>query len=54
MGIPLAYIARNVGHPVRFDNRYARQDLGLSFRPAHEAVVDHFQQLIDDGLVERR
>lgn len=54
MGIPLAYIARNVGHPVRFDNRYARQDLGMTFRPATEAVADHFQQLLDDGLVARR
>lgn len=54
MGIPLAYIARNVGHKVRFDNRYARQDLGMEFRPAAEAVVDHFRQLLDDGLVGRR
>ena len=24
----------------------------MSFRPAAESIVDHFQQLLDDGLVE--
>lgn len=53
-GIPLGYIARNVGHPLRFDNGRACRELGISFRPAAEAIVDHFRQLLDDGLVERR
>lgn len=53
-GIPLAFIARNVGHPLRFDNGRARRELGMSFRPAAESVVDHFRQLLDDGLVQRR
>lgn len=51
-GIPRAMVRRNVGYPLRFDNRYARSDLGMSFRPAAEAIVDHFQQLLDDGLVQ--
>ena len=53
-GIPRSVVRRNVGYPVRFDNRYARTDLRMSFRPAAEAIVDHFQQLLDDGLVQAR
>lgn len=53
-GIPRDVVKRNVGYPLRFDNRYARTDLGMSFRPAAEAIVDHFQQLLDDGLVPAR
>jgi nucleoside-diphosphate-sugar epimerase len=53
-GVPRAVVRRNVGYPLEFDNRYARTDLGMSFRPAAEAIVDHFQQLLDDGLVQAR
>ena len=54
IGITHAVAKRNVGYPLKFDNRRARVDLGLSFRPAAESVVAHFQQLLDDGLVRSR
>ena len=50
-GIPQAVAKRNLGYPLRFDNRRAREALGMTFRPAAESVVEHFQQLLDDGLV---
>ena len=50
-GLRRSEIRRNVGYPLRFDNRRARTHLGMRFRPASGAIVDHFQQLIDDGLV---
>ncbi|MDE0475367.1 MAG: NAD-dependent epimerase/dehydratase family protein [Gammaproteobacteria bacterium] len=49
--IPQAVARRNVGYPLRFDSRYARDALGMTFRPAAESIVDHFRQLLDDGLV---
>ena len=52
-GVPRRLVWRNAGHPLRFDNRYAKSDLGMSFRPAAESIVEHFQQLLDDGLVGR-
>ncbi len=52
-GIPQAVAKRNLGYPLRFDNRRAIEALGMTFRPAAESVVDHFQQLLDDGLVKR-
>ena len=50
-GLKRSEVRRNVGYPLRFDNRRAATHLGMRFRPASGAVVDHFQQLIDDGLV---
>ncbi len=50
-GLKRSVARRNVGYPLRFDNRRATTHLGMRFRPASVAIVDHFQQLIDDGLV---
>ena len=51
IGIPHAVAKRNVGYPLKFDNRRARAALGMHLRPAAESVVEHFRQLLDDGLV---
>lgn len=56
LGAPLAgltakYVDRNVGWPLAFDNARTVHALGIKFRPAGESVVEHFQQMIDDGLV---
>lgn len=51
-GIPQAVAKRNLGYPLRFANRRARESLGMTFRPAAESVVEHFRQLLDDGLVK--
>jgi nucleoside-diphosphate-sugar epimerase len=53
-GVALGFVARNVGYPLHFDNAHARAALGIDFRPVAETVVDHFRQLLDDGLIPRR
>ena len=53
-GITRKYVTGNVGHPLRFDNSRARKNLGIEFRPAESTVVEHFQQLIDDGIVRKK
>ncbi len=53
-GLERAVVRRNVGYPLRFDNRRARDRLGLAFRPVADTIADHFQQLLDDGLVQPR
>lgn len=50
-GIPQAVAKRNLGYPLRFDNGRAREVLGMRFRSAAASIVEHFQQLLDDGLV---
>lgn len=49
--IPQAVARRNLGYPLRFDSRRAEEALGMTFRPASESIIDHFRQLMDDGLV---
>ncbi|PPE73523.1 diaminohydroxyphosphoribosylaminopyrimidine deaminase [Solimonas fluminis] len=49
-----SFVRQNVGLPLRIDNRRSREKLGLSYRPIDQTVVEHFQQMIDDGLMRRR
>lgn len=54
MSVSRDFVARNVGCPLRFDNRRALAGLGIRFRPVADTVTEHFRQLLDDGLVKRR
>ena len=46
-------IARNVDIPWTGDNSKGVRELGLTYRPLQESMVDHFQQLVDHGLVRK-
>lgn len=50
-GLTRKFVDRNVGYPLRFDNSRTVRELGVTFRPGAESVTEHFQQMIDDGLV---
>lgn len=54
LGITRAFVSKNVGYPVKFDNSYSKKDLGISYRPMEKTIIEHFQQLIDDGLVPKK
>lgn len=47
-------ISKNVGHRIAFDNTRSQQDLGINYVPVEDALVAHFQQLIDDGVIKKR
>ena len=47
------FVDRNVGYPLAFDNSRSQKELGLTYRPVEETIIDHFQQMLDDGLVQR-
>jgi dihydroflavonol-4-reductase len=51
-GLTREFVKLNVGYPLRFDNSRTVAELGISFRPGAESVTEHFQQMIDDGLVK--
>ena len=51
-GLTGKYVDRNVGWPLAFDNARTVGELDVEFRPAAQSVVEHFQQMIDDGLVK--
>lgn len=52
-GLTRKYVELNVGHPLKFDNSRTVRELGVTFRPGAESVVEHFQQMIDDGLTRK-
>ncbi|MCR9090293.1 aldehyde reductase [Algiphilus sp.] len=47
------FISRNAGYDIRFDNSRSRQ-LGVVYRTPEETLVEHFQQIIDDGQIRSR
>ena len=51
-GITRKYVVKNVGYPFNFDNSYSIKDLNMSYRSFEETIIDHFQQIIDDGLLK--
>ena len=54
LGMTRAFVKKNVGYAVKFDNGYSIKDLQLSYRPIQETLIAHFQQLVDDGLVTQK
>ncbi len=53
MGYTRKYVSRNVGIPIKFDNSYSKTDLGMSYISVEQTVEDHFQQILDDGLLDK-
>ena len=54
MGYTRNFAAWNTGYKYGFDNSRSRRDLHIEYRDVRKAVCDHFQQLLDDGLVKKR
>ncbi len=52
-GFTRKYVKLNVGIDLRFDNSYIRKDLGLEFTPFEQTITDHFEQLINDGIIKK-
>jgi len=52
-GFTRKYVIRNAGIQIKFDNSYSKKDLGISYTPIEQTVKNHFQQIIDDGLLSR-
>jgi len=50
-GFTRKYASRNAGIPIKFDNSYSKTDLSMSYIPIEQTVKEHFQQLLDDGLL---
>jgi len=53
MGYTRKFVSNNVGIPIRFDNSYSKTDLGMSYISVEQTVEDHFQQILDDGLLDK-
>lgn len=53
-GFTREYISKNIGIPIAFDNSYSKKDLGIEYRPVDQTVKEHFQQLLEDGLIAEK
>ncbi len=47
------YVSRNVGIPIKIDNSRSKTDLNMSYLPFEQTIRDHFQQILDDGLLAK-
>ncbi|SHW88937.1 NAD-dependent epimerase/dehydratase [Mycobacteroides abscessus subsp. abscessus] len=54
IGLTREFVATNVGYPLVFDASRSQSELGLVYRPIEQTVTDHFQQMLDDGIVRKR
>lgn len=52
-GLTRPFVERNVGWPLCLDSSRSRAELAIDFRDVEISVVEHFQQMIDDGMVRR-
>ena len=53
-GYSRKFVRLNMGYPIYFNNQRSIQDLGIHYRDIKQSVCEHFQQLLDDGLVKKR
>lgn len=52
-GFTRKYASRNVGYKIKFDQSRSKADLGISYIPIEQTVKEHFQQILDDGLLDK-
>jgi nucleoside-diphosphate-sugar epimerase len=53
-GFTRKYVKLNVGIDLKMDNSYIRKDLNLEFIPFEKTISDHFEQLLNDGIIKKR
>lgn len=53
-GYTRKFVRLNMGYPIYFNNQRSIDDLGIQYRDIRHSVCEHFQQLLDDGLVKKR
>ncbi|KGT48572.1 MULTISPECIES: aldehyde reductase [Acinetobacter] len=52
-GFSREFVEKNMGIPIYFNAQKSKDELGMEYRPVKESLVEHFQQLLDDGVVKK-
>ncbi len=47
------FIEKNMGYPIFFNADKSKKELGMSYRNIETSLTEHFQQLLDDGVVKK-
>jgi len=50
-GFTRKYVSKSTGIQIKFDNSYSKTDLSMSYIPIEQTVKEHFQPILDDGLL---
>lgn len=50
-GATREFVSKNVGHPLKFNNRKSIAELGIAYVDKRETLIDQFEQLKADGLI---
>ena len=53
-GLSRKYVTRNFNIDIDFDNSYIKKDLGIEFLPFEKTLTEHFEQLVEDGVIKKR
>ena len=53
IGFSREVVELNMGYPIYFDANKSQKELGLEYRDVKESLVEHFQQLLDDGVIKQ-
>ncbi|MCB9641637.1 MAG: SDR family oxidoreductase [Myxococcales bacterium] len=51
--LSFGFLRRNLSTQTRFENKHIREDLGLSFRPLEQTIVDMCQSFVDRGFLKK-
>lgn len=52
-GFSRKFVELNMGYPIYFNAQKSVDELGLHYRNIESSLVEHFQQLLDDGIVKK-
>lgn len=47
------FIEKNMGYPIFFNADKSKRELDMTYRNIETSLVEHFQQLLDDGVVKK-
>lgn len=53
LGHSREFVRLNMGYPIYFNAQRSIKELGIEYRDVRESVCEHFQQLLDDGIVKK-
>ena len=53
LGYSREFVKLNMGYPIYFNATRSQQELNIQYRDIRESVCDHFQQLLDDGIIKK-
>lgn len=53
IGFSREFVELNMGYQIYFDANKSQKELGLKYRDVKESLVEHFQQLLDDGVIKQ-